>query len=85
MSCPFDDYEKVFGPAVDPCRGRFDFTLFFEETILTILPAGVFLIAAVVRLVWFVLCAPPRKVVLSALYLAKLVGHIPYFFNEPAC
>lgn len=76
MSCPFDDYERAFGPAVDACRDRFDFTLFFEETILTILPAGVFLIAAVVRLVWFVLWAPPRRVALSVLYLAKLVSFV---------
>ena len=35
------DAEKAFGPAVAAsCLGGFDFTLFFEETILTILPLG---------------------------------------------
>ena len=35
------DAEKAFGPAVAPsCLGGFEFTLFFEETILTILPLG---------------------------------------------
>lgn len=33
--------EDVFGPAVaSTCLGGFDFTLLFEETILTILPLG---------------------------------------------
>lgn len=33
--------ESVFGPIVDAsCLGGFDFTLFFEETILAIAPLG---------------------------------------------
>lgn len=38
--------DNVFGPAVNSsCRGGFDFTILFEQSILGILPAGVFLIA----------------------------------------
>lgn len=34
--------EDVFGPTVDSlCRHGFDFTLLFEESILTILPLGI--------------------------------------------
>lgn len=39
-----------FGPIVDSCVRTFDFTLFFEETVLSILPSSVFLILAFVRL-----------------------------------
>ena len=35
------DLENEFGPIVDKsCLDGFDFTLFFEETILTMLPLG---------------------------------------------
>ena len=34
--------EDVFGPTVDiSCHDGFDFTLLFEESILTILPLGI--------------------------------------------
>lgn len=39
ISCSLE-YRSDFGPAA-PCEGVFDFTLLFEETILTILPAAV--------------------------------------------
>lgn len=36
------DVQRAFGPAVSTaCLGGFDFTLLFEETILTILPQSV--------------------------------------------
>lgn len=73
MSCTFAS-EKAFGPAVEACRGRFDFTLFFEEIILITLPACVFLVAAAVRLA-FVARAPQKIGIKSLLYLGKLVGH----------
>ncbi len=39
-SCTID-VERAFGPSVSStCLGGFDFTLLFEETILTILPLG---------------------------------------------
>lgn len=35
------DVENRFGPMVDEsCLNGFDFTLFFEETVLTMLPLG---------------------------------------------
>lgn len=40
-SCSIE-VERVFGPTVAaPCLEGSDFTLFFEETILTILPLGI--------------------------------------------
>ncbi len=42
--------DKSFGPwAGETCRGGFDFTLFFEETILTVPLQCVFLIGLVLR------------------------------------
>ncbi len=38
-SCSFDK-DLVFGPVVDECRRAFDFTLVFEEGILTLLPSA---------------------------------------------
>jgi hypothetical protein len=38
--------------AGDGCRGRFDFTLLFEESILSILPGVILIIAAAARVVW---------------------------------
>ncbi|KAM0819840.1 hypothetical protein AB5N19_05656 [Seiridium cardinale] len=42
--------DAAFGPVVDHCARTFDFTLLFEETILSILPSSVFLILASVRI-----------------------------------
>lgn len=40
-SCSIDA-EKAFGPTVTAsCLEGFDFTLYFEETILTIVPLGI--------------------------------------------
>ncbi|KAK8001740.1 ABC transporter [Apiospora marii] len=47
--CP-QAVDDVFGPAVDECARTFDFTLLFEETILSILPSAVFLILGAIRL-----------------------------------
>ncbi|KAH8881037.1 P-loop containing nucleoside triphosphate hydrolase protein [Thozetella sp. PMI_491] len=44
--------DNSFGPYAGECRGGFDFTLLFEETILTILPLGFFLLLLPPRL-WF--------------------------------
>lgn len=48
-SCP-KAMDDVFGPAVDECARTFDFTLLFEETILSILPSAVFLILGTIRI-----------------------------------
>ncbi|KAF6838319.1 hypothetical protein CMUS01_04702 [Colletotrichum musicola] len=48
-SCPSQgDY--AFGPVVDPCVRKFDFTLLFEDTILSIVPSAVFIILAALRI-----------------------------------
>lgn len=45
------ELENVFGPIVaSPCLHGFDFTLLFEETILTLLPFGLVSLAAAVRI-----------------------------------
>lgn len=45
-SCINDD---TLGPFVRGCRDDFDFTLFFEHVILSIVPATIFIIAASAR------------------------------------
>lgn len=49
MSCPSDDH---FGPAVSEHCRSFDFTLFFEDSILAALPSLIFLIAAGARIAY---------------------------------
>lgn len=49
-SCDFEA-DNVFGPQVVACRDGFDFTLFFEQTILSIVPAAVALVTSAVWIV----------------------------------
>jgi hypothetical protein len=63
--------DNAFGPQVDPCLRSFDFTLLFEETVLTILPLGLVLLAAACRLI--VLSKRRRKARLGVLSTLKLV------------
>lgn len=45
--------DNVFGPAVaSPCRRGFDFTLLFEQSILSIAPSSIFLLLVPLRLFW---------------------------------
>jgi hypothetical protein len=44
------DADDTFGPVVSHCRGGFDFTLLFEQAILSILPSVLVLAASVYRL-----------------------------------
>ncbi|ETI25244.1 hypothetical protein G647_04618 [Cladophialophora carrionii CBS 160.54] len=62
--------DSLFGPGYDGPFRKFDFTLLFEDTILTIVPATLFLIAASVRAVW--LTSKPNKVTTSLSRLTKL-------------
>lgn len=39
--------DRRFGPSVSSCRREFDFTIFFEEVVLVIIPACVFIIACI--------------------------------------
>lgn len=55
--CPDDSFGPWAGPT---CRGGFDFTLLFEDSILSILPSALFLIAAPVCV--FQLAREPAKV-----------------------
>ncbi|KAK0613977.1 ABC transporter [Immersiella caudata] len=41
--------DNTFGPHAGVCRGGFDFTLLFEETLLTILPIGLLVLALPLR------------------------------------
>ncbi len=67
-------HEDVFGPFVNAsCHHGFDFTLLFEETILTLLPLLLFLLAGALRI--FSLCSTSEKVNRSWLYAAKEVRH----------
>ncbi|KAF2186291.1 canalicular multispecific organic anion transporter 1 [Zopfia rhizophila CBS 207.26] len=71
LSCAsFDD---TFGPwAGEHCRGGFDFTLLFEETILSILPLALILCIAPFRI--FYLWRKRTKVSRSLLLPAKLIA-----------
>jgi hypothetical protein len=69
MLCPVID--DTFGPHAGDCRGGLDFTLLFEETILTILPLALILIVAPQRL--FYLSKKQVKVDPSPLLHLKLV------------
>ncbi|KAK4238509.1 hypothetical protein C8A03DRAFT_43740 [Achaetomium macrosporum] len=51
---PCGRLDDSFGPHAGDCRGGFDFTLLFEESILTLLPAGLILLVLPPR-VWFLL------------------------------
>ncbi|RVX70090.1 hypothetical protein B0A52_06262 [Exophiala mesophila] len=61
--------DSSFGPVSD--ARSFDFTLLFEDTILTIVPAGVFLVAAGLRAAWLI--NKPNTVTSSFSRLTKLV------------
>ncbi|KAH7305780.1 ABC transporter [Stachybotrys elegans] len=69
--------ENKFGPVVDiSCLSGFDFTLLFEESILSILPLGIAGLWALARL--WILRNEPQKVYGSWLLKAKLVLHTCY-------
>lgn len=49
-SCPND---ATFGPAVHGCSHReFDFTLRFEAIFFSVLPAAIFIVIALARIIW---------------------------------
>lgn len=48
-SCP-SELDNSWGPAVDSCRRTFDFTLLFEQAILSALPACLFILLALLRI-----------------------------------
>ncbi len=67
--------DSSFGPLVDENCRAFDFTLYFEETILRIGTSSLFLILAILRL--FVVFSRPRCIAKDRLLLAKMVSALP--------
>jgi ATP-binding cassette, subfamily C (CFTR/MRP), member 1 len=63
--------DDTFGPHAANCRGGFDFTLLFEETILSLSPLAIVLIIAPLRI--FYLFKKEKKVVQSPVLSLKLV------------
>jgi ATP-binding cassette, subfamily C (CFTR/MRP), member 1 len=75
--CPDDS----FGPALDDpnCR-EFDFTLLFEQSILSLLPALIFAVAAPARFAF--LARKKSKTAAGPARLAKLVDlYVPVLFD----
>ena len=71
LSASLDD--NSFGPFIEfPGKVTFDFTLLFEETILSILPSALFLLLIPPRILR--LWGTPRKVTGSSLQTIKIVG-----------
>lgn len=64
--------DQEFGPAIRGCRSNFDFTLFFEETVLTLLPCVAFLPLALVRIVVLLTESPVAKT--GWQYASKIVS-----------
>jgi ATP-binding cassette subfamily C (CFTR/MRP) protein 1 len=63
--------QKGLGPTNDYCYGGFDFTLFFEETVLTIAPFFVFFPFLFIR--FYRLCRAPIVVDGYGWHIAKQV------------
>lgn len=63
--------DNTFGPHAAGCRGDFDFTLLFEETILSLAPLVLLLLLAPPRIIR--LFKSDKKVVRSYLLPLKLV------------
>ncbi len=68
-SC-LNDYDV--GPAVEGCRSNFDFTQFFERTILWSLPSAIFVLVATLRFLH--LLKRPRIVSALHLQIVKVVS-----------
>ncbi|RDW82953.1 hypothetical protein BP5796_04444 [Coleophoma crateriformis] len=64
--------DHAFGPQVEECVRSFDFTLQFENLILSVLPSVVFLLLALPR-IW-ILRRKPRRVAGSTLQMIKLIS-----------
>lgn len=68
--------DEAFGPAVEGCRGDFDFTIKFESIFLSMIPAAIFIAVSLPRIVY--LGRRPVIVGGSLLRIAKLVcWHVP--------
>ncbi|KAF2488718.1 putative multidrug resistance protein [Lophium mytilinum] len=66
--------DNVFGPVVSPvCRHGFDFTLLFEQSILSIGPSSIFLLLVPLRLFWLYRSKTTARPSFSV-YLGKAVA-----------
>lgn len=64
--------DDLFGPIVNPhCRGGFDFTLLFEQSVLSMIPAAIIVVAFPLRLAY--LATSRSKTQLGPIRLLKLV------------
>jgi ATP-binding cassette, subfamily C (CFTR/MRP), member 1 len=75
--------DDTWGPSADACRGGFDFTLLFEEAILTLFPLCLFLLSAPVRAIY--LSHKSVKVKGSVLLPLKLVRTNPSVSVDSKC
>ncbi|RDW58810.1 hypothetical protein BP6252_13286 [Coleophoma cylindrospora] len=76
--------DNTFGPVINHgCRAAFDFTLLFEQTILSSAPSALFLLIAPFNYLW--LGRGAKKVRQSFLYQLKLssVDHVSSFLEIP--
>lgn len=64
--------DRSFGPYALNCRGGFDFTVLFEESILTLAPVGLSILISPFRILH--LLKREKKVVPDALGVLKLVS-----------
>jgi len=69
--CPDDE---KFGPVVQGCRDDFDFTIKFEKIFFSLIPASLFIAAALCRVVY--LLRRPVIVGGRVLQVAKVVSDI---------
>jgi hypothetical protein len=72
--------DQIFGPAVSGCRDDFDFTLLFEQSILSIGPSALLLLITPLRILH--LARRNVKTVPSPIDAAKLVSDIVPPKNE---
>ena len=82
--CSSDD---VFGPVVDGCRGGFDFTLLFEQSILSIGPSAIFLLFVPVKFFQLlranIKTLPNRSFTLKAVRMSLSTTRFPTY--PPCC
>ena len=64
--------DESFGPAVQGVRDDFDFTLLFEQVVLSIVPASIFLLFALFRVLSLI--RKPRIIQGLCFQIAKLVS-----------
>ncbi|KAK2853332.1 hypothetical protein FQN49_005174 [Arthroderma sp. PD_2] len=74
MSCP--EIDNTFGPWAKQCRGQFDFTLLFEESILTLVPLCIMILLSPFRIAY--LFKKKRKVEDSPLIHIKITSLAAY-------